>query len=135
MAERTGATILGLTHPPKGNSDAVTSAIGSTAWTAVSRITWVMGADPTDESGARRVVRPAPGSNYRLPDHGLSFTIGNHDETEAGFVTNLEPSDVDPQAITSPPVADNEEERVRHRRGRLSQLPHRLSRFRRTAGH
>ena len=33
VAERTGATIVGLTHPPKGNSDAVTAAIGSTAFT------------------------------------------------------------------------------------------------------
>ena len=70
VAERTGATVLGLTHPPKGNSDAVTAAIGSTAWTAVARISWVMGFDPSDETKQRRVVRPAPGSNYRLPDHG-----------------------------------------------------------------
>jgi hypothetical protein len=111
VADRTGCSILGLTHPPKGNSDAVTAAIGSTAWTAVARISWVMGFDPTDEIGTRRVVRPAPGSNYRLPDHGLSFTIGNHDETEAGFVTGLKASDVDPQTITAPPLADSEEER------------------------
>lgn len=111
VAERTGCAILGLTHPPKGNSDAVTAAIGSTAWTALARISWVMGGDPGDDTGNRRVVRPAPGSNYRLPDHGLSFTIGNHDETEAGFVTGLQSSDVDPQAITSPPAADTEEER------------------------
>jgi hypothetical protein len=111
VAERTGAAILGLTHPPKGNSDAVTAAIGSTAWTAVARISWVMGADPTDETGARRVVRPAPGSNYRLPDRGLSFAIGDHDETEAGFVTSLQPSDVDAQSITAPPVPASDEER------------------------
>ncbi|MBO0691604.1 MAG: AAA family ATPase, partial [Acidimicrobiaceae bacterium] len=104
VAERTGCAIVGLTHPPKGNADAVTSAIGSTAWTAVARITWVMGADPTDETGARRVVRPAPGSNYRLPDHGLGFVIGNHDETEAGFVTGLASSDVPAETITSPPL-------------------------------
>jgi hypothetical protein len=111
VAERTGAAIVGLTHPPKGNADAVTAAIGSTAWTAVARITWVMGADPTDDSGARRVVRPAPGSNYRLPDRGLSFTIGDHDETEAGFVTRLAPSDVDAQSITAPPLPTSDEER------------------------
>jgi hypothetical protein len=115
VAERTGCTILGLTHPPKGNSDAVTAAIGSTAWTAIARITWVMGFDPTDdepvEEKRRRVVRPAPGSNYRLPDHGLSFKIANHEETEAGFVTNLHASDVDPQTITAPPEPDGPEER------------------------
>jgi hypothetical protein len=115
VADRTGCAILGLTHPPKGNADAVTAAIGSTAWTAVARITWVLGFDPTDEEPVeekrRRVVRPAPGSNYRLPDHGLGFTIANHDETEAGFVTGLRPSDVDPQTITSPPTPESEEDR------------------------
>jgi putative DNA primase/helicase len=113
VAERTGCAIVGLTHPPKGNSDAVTAAIGSTAWTAVARISWVMGGDPTDDTGARRVVRPAPGSNYRLPDHGLSFTIGNHDETEAGFVTGLQASDVDAQAITAPQDPETPEQRGR----------------------
>ena len=110
VAERTGCCILGLTHPPKGNSDAVTAAIGSTAWTAVARISWVMGGDPTDETGARRVIRPAPGSNYRLPERGLSFTIGNHDETEAGYVTGLQASDVAAETITSPPLPRTGEE-------------------------
>lgn len=57
-----------------------------------------------------RQVRPAPGSNYRLPEPGLSFVIGNYDETEAGFVSGLQVSDVDAQAITSPPLADSDEE-------------------------
>ncbi len=110
VAERTGACVLGLTHPPKGNADATTAAIGSTAWTAVARITWVMGFDPTDEPKARRVVRPAPGSNYRLPDHGLSFIVGNDEETEAGFVTGLGDSQVSAEAITAPPEPDSPEE-------------------------
>jgi hypothetical protein len=73
-----------------------------------------MGADPSDETGNRRVVRPAPGSNYRLPAHGLSFSIANHDETEAGFITGLQPSDVDAQTITSPPVPESDDERSAH---------------------
>ena len=105
-----GAVILGLTHPPKGNADAVTAAIGSTAWTAVARISWVMGVDPSDEAKLRRVVRPAPGSNYRLPDHGLSFLIAEHDESEAGFITGLGESDVAAEDITSPPEPDSPEE-------------------------
>jgi hypothetical protein len=116
VAERTGCTLVGLTHPPKGNTDAVTSAIGSTAWTAVARITWVMGFDPTDETVSendkRRVVRPAPGSNYRLPDHGLSFKIAEYDELEAGYVTSLQDSDVEPQTITSPPLPESDDERT-----------------------
>ena len=110
VAERTGAVILGLTHPPKGNTDAVTAAIGSTAWTAVARISWVVGLDPSDEAKLRRVVRPAPGSNYRLPDHGLSFLIAEHDASEAGFITGLGESDVAAEDITSPPEPDSPEE-------------------------
>jgi putative DNA primase/helicase len=111
VAARTGCAIVGLTHPPKGNSAAATSAIGSTGWTALARLNWVMGFDPTDElpdlhPDKRRVVRPALGGNYRLPDHGLSFRISEYDELETGIVTDLRASDVDPQTITSPPVED-----------------------------
>jgi hypothetical protein len=115
VAERTGCAIHGLTHPPKGNADAVTAAIGSTAWTAVARIIWVLGFDPTDEepdeTQRRRVVRPAPGGNYRQPSYGLSFKIAEHAETEAGFVTGLASSEVAAQAITAPPVPESDEER------------------------
>jgi putative DNA primase/helicase len=111
VAEITGATIIGLTHPPKGRSDAVTAAIGSTAWTAVARISWVMDFDPTDtDDKQRRVVRPAPGSNYRLPERGLSFRIAQHDESEAGFVTGLEFSDVSADEIMAPPEPEPSEE-------------------------
>ena len=55
-------------------------------------------------------MRPAPGSNYRLPEHGLSFLVGNHDETEAGFITALHLSDVSAEAITAPPEPDSAEE-------------------------
>ena len=74
IAERTGAAILGLTHPPKGSSDPVTAAIGSTAWTAIPRIVWVLGLDPEDESGERRVVRVSK-TNFREPAIGHSFVI------------------------------------------------------------
>ena len=97
-------------HPPKGNADAVTAAIGSTAWTAVPRMAWVMSFDKTDDDKQRRVVRPAPGSNYRLPEHGLSFRIAQHDETEAGFVTALVASDVSVEDIMAPPEGEPPEE-------------------------
>jgi hypothetical protein len=93
VAERTACSIFGLTHPPKGTSDPVTAAIGSTAWTAVSRIVWVLGVDPEDESGSKRVVRVAK-SNFRMPDDGLAFTIGEDEQYECGFVTGLAASTV-----------------------------------------
>jgi putative DNA primase/helicase len=65
VAERTGCAIVGLTHPPKGGSDPVTAAIGSTAWTAIPRVVWVLGTDPEDESEQRRVCRVSK-TNYRL---------------------------------------------------------------------
>ena len=88
VAERTHCAIVGLTHPPKGASDPVTAAIGSTAWTAVARIVWVLGADPEDETEQRRVCRVSK-TNYRPPDNGLGFTIGNDERYECGYVTGL----------------------------------------------
>ena len=78
VAERTGATILGLTHPPKGQSDPVTAAIGSTAWTAVPRLTWLIGRDPDDQD--QRVLRVGK-TAYREPAAGIGFVV----EDEALF--------------------------------------------------
>lgn len=106
-AERTGAAILGLVHPPKGASDAVTSAIGSTAWTAIPRIAAVLGVDPSDETGARRVASVAK-SNYRMPDTGLAFEIGEDPTYECGFVRSLRASDVAADDITAAPPSPAE---------------------------
>ena len=75
-------------------------------------ITWVMGSDPTDESKARRVVRPAPGIELPAP---RAWAVV-HDrrprrDREAGFVTHLAASTVDAQAITAPPISDSDEAR------------------------
>jgi hypothetical protein len=107
VAERTGCAILGLTHPPKGASDPVTAAIGSTAWTAVSRIVWVLGTDPNDESQQRRVCRVAK-TNYRVPDNGIAFTIGNDDRWECGFVTGLGMSAVSAEELVAIRQTDGE---------------------------
>jgi energy-coupling factor transporter ATP-binding protein EcfA2 len=106
-AERTGAAILGLVHPPKGASDPITAAIGSTAWTAIPRISIVLGIDPNDESGARRLVRVAK-SNYKEPDNGLQFRIGDDPEFECGFVTALYPDDTTAEVIVGAPVSIEE---------------------------
>lgn len=101
VADRTGCAILGLTHPPKGASDPVTAAIGSTAWTAIPRICWVLGIDPGDESGSRRVVRVSK-TNFREPSHGLEFSIDNNDEFEVGYICNVKDSAVEAFELTSP---------------------------------
>jgi hypothetical protein len=104
-ADRTQACIIGLTHPPKGASDPVTAAIGSTAWTSIPRISIVLGVDPDDET--RRVVRVAK-TNYREPASGLSFTLGSDEEFEVGYVANVTASDVTAEQITSAPATADE---------------------------
>ncbi len=114
-AERTSCAILGLTHPPKGASDPVTAAVGSTAWTAVARVVWLLGVHPEDESGALRVVRVSK-SNFKMPECGLSFTIAEDERFETGYVTQLARSDVsaeDLAAASSPPGERSEREEAR----------------------
>jgi energy-coupling factor transporter ATP-binding protein EcfA2 len=100
VAERTGCAIVGLVHPPKGGSDPVTSAIGSTAWTAIPRVCWVLGADPEDESGATRVVRVSK-TNYREPDHGFAFTITSDERFDCGVVAGMSRSEVTAEDLVS----------------------------------
>ena len=106
-AERSGAAILGLVHPPKGASDPVTAAIGSTAWTAIPRISIVLGVDPNNESGARRLVRVAK-TNYKEPEGGLQFRIGDDPEFECGYVTALYRDDTSAEDIVGAPVSIEE---------------------------
>ena len=107
-ADRTGVSVLGLVHPPKGGSEAVTSAIGSTAWTAIPRLVMTLGPDPTDETKVRKAVNVGK-SNYRMPDRGLSFVILSDDEFECGYVGGVEGSDVSADAIMA--AQPTEEER------------------------
>ena len=103
VAERTGCAILGLTHPPKGGSDPTTAAIGSTAWTAIPRTVWVLGGDPQDETGSRRVVRVSK-TNFKEPEEGLSFAIATNEEWECGYVTQLAPSHVTAEELVAAPL-------------------------------
>lgn len=100
VAGRTGCAIVGLVHPPKGGSDAVTAAIGSTAWTAIPRVCWVLGADPEDESGMTRVVRVSK-TNYREPDHGFAFTIVSDEHYDCGVVAGMTRSDVSAESLVA----------------------------------
>jgi len=106
VAERTGVSLIGITHPPKGTSSPVTAAIGSTAWTAIPRIVWVLGTDPEDES--RRAVRVAK-SAFEAPESGIAFSITNDELYETGLVTNITTTDVSAEDLTT--AAATQEER------------------------
>ncbi len=106
-AERTKAAILGLVHPPKGGADPVTAAIGSTAWTSVPRVSIVVGVDPDDPSGERRVARVGK-SNFRQPAQGIRFEIGDDPTFEVGFVKGLGASDVAAEDIVAAPLTADE---------------------------
>ena len=121
-ADRSGAAILGLVHPPKGASDPVTSAIGSTAWTAIPRISMVLGLDPNDENGETRIVRVAK-SNYKMPASGLSFCIAGDDEYECGYVTQLRADDTPAEDIMGlAPSSEEKGERAEAREVLLALL-------------
>lgn len=107
VAERTGCAVLGLTHPPKGGADPVTAAIGSTAWTAIPRIVWVMGVDPDDETEQRRICRVSK-TNYREPEKGIGFRIGDDEEYECGFVTGLGLSTISAETLMAARESEGE---------------------------
>ncbi len=109
VAERTNCAILGLTHPPKGASDPVTAAIGSTAWTAIPRVVWVLGVDPTDETKQRRVCLVSK-TNYRAPDNGLAFIIENNANHECGYIAGLSTSSVSADDLMA--IQQTDEERT-----------------------
>jgi len=105
VAERTGVSLIGITHPPKGTSSPVTAAIGSTAWTAIPRIVWVLGLDPEDES--RRGVRIAK-SAYETPTAGIAFSIENDELYETGMVTNVTATEVSAEDLVTAPATQEE---------------------------
>lgn len=114
-ADRTGAAIVGLTHPPKGAADPVTAAIGSTAWTSIPRISIVLGKDPADETGTTRVVSVGK-SNYKMPSAALAFTLAADPELECGVVSCLRPTTVSAeQILAAPPTSEELSERAEAR--------------------
>lgn len=121
VAQRTGCAVVGVTHPPKGSSDSTTVAIGSTAWTAVTRVVWLLGVDPDDETGNRKVVRVAK-SNYREPDGGWSFTIGSDEIWEIGYVGNVTASTVTAEALAAASMPAEERSERDEARGVVRQL-------------
>jgi hypothetical protein len=68
---------------------------------------WVLGSDPADETEQRRVCRVSK-TNYRPPDHGLAFTIGNDERYECGYVTGLSTSAVTAEMLMAANQTDGE---------------------------
>ena len=102
-ADRTGAAIVGLVHPPKGNSDPVTAAIGSAAWTAIPRVCMVMGTDPNDE---RTRVTTVSKTNYKMPETGVSFVIEDDPTFECGYIARLNTSTISDDLMAPPTVEE-----------------------------
>jgi len=103
VAERTGAAILGLSHIAKGAQEASTSPIGSTAWAALARVVWVVGPDPGDPTGTRRILAVSK-SNFRPPEHSWQFQISEDPQLSAGRIGDMVPFQVRADAITNPPL-------------------------------
>jgi hypothetical protein len=56
MAQELGVTVLGVTHPNKGATDAANKVMGSKAWRSVPRSVLMYGRDPDDLNGPSRIV-------------------------------------------------------------------------------
>lgn len=99
LAEQRNFALLGITHLAKSEAKAINRVIGSIAFVAAARATWLVGTDPDDEQ--RRLFLPI--KNNLAQANGLAFTLesaGNGvarvswDESPV-FVTADEIDDVD----------------------------------------
>ncbi len=104
VADRVGTAILLITHTAKGGShDASVAAIGSTAWTAIPRLGWVLGADPSNPDDKQRGVLAVAKSNFARPEHSIAFTIGSWaDDPDVGVITDISETDVSADAVVAP---------------------------------
>lgn len=56
MAQKTGAAVVGVTHPNKAATDAANKVMGSKAWRSVPRSVILYGHDPDDLDGDTRIA-------------------------------------------------------------------------------
>lgn len=74
LAQKTGVTILGLSHfSKKADLEAIYRILGSTAFVAAARSVWAVIHEKTD-SADRRIFAPIK-SNYSIDPTGLAFKI------------------------------------------------------------
>ena len=81
----------------------------------MARIVWVLGVDPQDETGSLRVARVSK-SNFKMPENGVAFSIGDDERWECGYITGLVASSVtaeDLMAASTPPDERTERDEAR----------------------
>lgn len=98
LAAERDIAVLGLMHPRKGASEAVTSAIGSTAWTVLPRTVWDLAREPDTD---RRVLAMGK-TNFKEPGGSWSFAIGDDEAREVGFAHDFRPSEWTAEELMNP---------------------------------
>lgn len=90
LASRHDVAVLGVTHMRKGEGAAIHKAIGSVAFVAAARASWLVCRDQDDESLERRLMLPIK-NNLGKDSGGLAFTVSAKDATNSGtaFITWL----------------------------------------------
>ncbi len=74
LAAQCGVAVVAVTHLRKGEGAAIYRAMGSLAFVAAARAVYAVGADPNDESGARRLVLPVK-NNLGNDRSGLAYRL------------------------------------------------------------
>jgi hypothetical protein len=80
LAERHHVAIVGITHLSKVQGKSINRVIGSIAFVAAARSAWLVGADPGDESGRRRLFVPVK--------NNLGQAAGSLTASRDGLATN-----------------------------------------------
>jgi len=100
LAEKFKVAVVCITHLNKAEGlAAMNRVMDSIALVATARIVWLIGADPKDPSGARKILALLK-TNNSGPTRGLAFRI-----QEDHLVFEHEELDVDPNALLAPGVS------------------------------
>ncbi len=92
LAEKFDVAILLVTHLNKGNGAAIYRSIGSIAFAAAARSSWVVTKDKED--GSRRLVLPAK-NNLGKDDSGMAYRIETADNDAPFLMWEAEPVYID----------------------------------------
>ncbi|WP_298207443.1 AAA family ATPase [Ferrimicrobium sp.] len=108
IAAETGCAIIGIAHAPKGTGNSDAPVIGSTAWTSVSRVVWVVGDAPATGEGENheRILAVAK-TNFKKPE-SLSFVLSEDIETELAVAVNFRSSNVAASDLMAAPEERSE---------------------------
>jgi hypothetical protein len=134
VAERTGATIVAVRHLNKSSgSGAIYRGGGSVAFTAGARFSLVVGKDPADETGERRVLAVNKSNTYKEAT-AMAYRLVNTPEYEVGKVEWLGAADLTASSLlatsTAPPSGEELSkvaEAMQHLEALLSEGPQRTT--------